>query len=81
VVLEPLPGSNVRYGGDDLSPAARGDRPHAEPKYTFAPEIFGHAQRIARHFGLYENALFSTEVTGLAWDDPSARWIVSDESG
>jgi len=50
-------------------------------KYTFAPEIFGHAQRIARHFGLYENALFSTEVTGLAWDDPSARWIISTNRG
>ena len=29
-------------------------------KYIFAPEIFGHAQRIATHFGLYDNALFST---------------------
>jgi cation diffusion facilitator CzcD-associated flavoprotein CzcO len=50
-------------------------------KYTFAPEIFGHAQRIARDFGLYENALFSTEVTGLTWDDPSARWIISTNRG
>jgi cation diffusion facilitator CzcD-associated flavoprotein CzcO len=50
-------------------------------KYTFAPEIFGHAQRIARHFGLYEKALFSTEVTDLTWDEPSARWIVQTNRG
>jgi cation diffusion facilitator CzcD-associated flavoprotein CzcO len=50
-------------------------------KYTFAPEIFGHAQRIARHFGLYDNALFSTEVTDLTWDEPSARWMVQTNRG
>jgi cation diffusion facilitator CzcD-associated flavoprotein CzcO len=50
-------------------------------KYTFAPEIFGHAQRIAHHFGLYENALFSTEVTDLTWDETSARWIVQTNRG
>jgi cation diffusion facilitator CzcD-associated flavoprotein CzcO len=50
-------------------------------KYTFAPEIFGHAQRIARHFGLYDNALFSTEVTNLTWDETSSRWIVETNRG
>jgi len=50
-------------------------------KYTLAPEIFGHAQRIAHHFGLYENALFSTEVTDLTWDETSARWIVQTNRG
>ena len=38
-------------------------------KYTLAPEIFGHARNIATQFGLYDNALFSTEVTALEWDD------------
>lgn len=50
-------------------------------KYTFAPEIFGHAQRIGTHFGLYEHALFSTEVTALSWDDTAARWIVETNRG
>ncbi len=50
-------------------------------KYTLAPEIFAHAQRIARHYGLYEKALFSTEVTHLEWDDASSRWIVSTDRG
>jgi cation diffusion facilitator CzcD-associated flavoprotein CzcO len=50
-------------------------------KYVFAPEIFGHAQRIARTFGLYERALFSTGVTGLAWDEASSRWIIQTDRG
>jgi cation diffusion facilitator CzcD-associated flavoprotein CzcO len=50
-------------------------------KYTFAPEIFAHAQRIAQTFGLYERALFSTAVTGLAWDEASARWIIRTDRG
>ncbi|MGP0030306.1 MAG: flavin-containing monooxygenase [Acidimicrobiales bacterium] len=50
-------------------------------KYVLAPEIFGHAQRIARHFGLYEEALFSTAVTDLTWDEGSARWIIRTDRG
>ena len=38
-------------------------------KYTHAPEILEHCQRIAKHFDLYDNACLSTEVTGLEWDD------------
>ncbi|MEB2343936.1 MAG: NAD(P)/FAD-dependent oxidoreductase [Deltaproteobacteria bacterium] len=50
-------------------------------KYTFATEIFEHAQRIARHFGLYEKALFSTAVTSLTWDDAAARWVLRTDRG
>ena len=50
-------------------------------KYTKAPEIFGHAQRIARTFGLYEKALFSTEVTDLRWDSSISRWLISTNRG
>jgi len=50
-------------------------------KYVFAPEIFGHARRIAEQFGLYDNALFSTAVTGLRWDDDRSRWVVSTDRG
>jgi len=50
-------------------------------KYAHAPEILEHCQRIARHFGLYEHALFHTEVTGLVWDEPGARWIVRTNRG
>ena len=50
-------------------------------KYTFAPEIFSHAQRIARTFGLYKRALFSTAVTEVAWDEPSSRWFIRTDRG
>jgi len=50
-------------------------------KYVFAPEIFEHAKRIATTFGLYENALFSTEVTGVEWSEDSSRWIIRTNRG
>ncbi|MBP7888270.1 MAG: NAD(P)/FAD-dependent oxidoreductase [Ilumatobacteraceae bacterium] len=50
-------------------------------KYVFAPEIFGHAKRIATTFGLYDNALFSTQVSKLEWDDESSRWIIHTDRG
>ena len=37
-----------------------GHRP--SEKYAHAPEILAHCRRIGQHFGLYENALFHTEV-------------------
>ena len=56
-----------------------GHRP--SQKYVPAAEIFEHAQRIARHFGLYDDALLSTSVTGLRWDEGAARWVVSTNRG
>jgi cation diffusion facilitator CzcD-associated flavoprotein CzcO len=50
-------------------------------KYTMAPEIWEHAQRIATQFGLYEHALLSTEVIALRWDDAIARWVISTNRG
>ena len=50
-------------------------------KYVFAPEIYGQARRIATTFGLYDNALFSTAVTSLEWDDDAARWIIHTDRG
>lgn len=45
-------------------------------KYAHAPEIQEHCQRIATHFGLYDNACLSTEVTSVEWDDAASRWII-----
>ena len=50
-------------------------------KYVHAPEILAHSKAIGRHYDLYENALFQTEVTGTRWDDESCRWIVSTNRG
>jgi cation diffusion facilitator CzcD-associated flavoprotein CzcO len=50
-------------------------------KYVYGAEIFEHAQRIAKTFNLTDNALFSTEVTALTWDDSSSRWIIETNRG
>jgi len=50
-------------------------------KYVHGPEILAHCQRIGRQFGLYEDALFHTGVTGLAWDGAAARWVVRTSRG
>ncbi|NUP78366.1 MAG: NAD(P)/FAD-dependent oxidoreductase [Nonomuraea sp.] len=48
-------------------------------KYAHAPEILEHCRRIGKHFGLYDNALFHTEVQDLTWD--KGRWIVRTDRG
>ena len=50
-------------------------------KYAHAPEILEHCRRIGRQFGLYENALFHTEVTALAWDAARSVWLVHTSRG
>ena len=50
-------------------------------KYPFAPEIFEHSKRIARHFNLYEDALFQTGISELRWEESSSRWIVKTDRG
>ena len=50
-------------------------------KYVFAPEIFEHGRRIARTFSLYDDALFSTQVTKLEWDEQASRWIIHTDRG
>jgi cyclohexanone monooxygenase len=52
-----------------------------ERKYSRAPEILKHSRAIGRKFDLYENACFSTEVTGLEWDEASLRWIIRTNRG
>jgi cyclohexanone monooxygenase len=50
-------------------------------KYTHGPEILDHSRRIADHFGLYDNACLSTEVTALEWDDDTDHWIIRTNRG
>lgn len=50
-------------------------------KYSFAPEIFAHAQRIGRHFNLYERACFQTQVKEARWDDEERRWTIRTDRG
>jgi cyclohexanone monooxygenase len=50
-------------------------------KYAHAPEILEHCRRIGKQYGLYDNALFHTQVTDLEWDDDNHRWIVRTNRG
>jgi cation diffusion facilitator CzcD-associated flavoprotein CzcO len=50
-------------------------------KYAHGPEILAHSARIGRQYGLYDNALFHTEVTDLTWDADRSRWIVRTDRG
>ncbi len=50
-------------------------------KYVHGPEILAHCERIGKQFGLYSDALFHTEVTGLDWDEARARWVIRTSRG
>jgi cyclohexanone monooxygenase len=50
-------------------------------KYATGAEIHEHCRRIARRYGLYEGALFQTDVTGGAWDPGRSRWIITTSRG
>jgi hypothetical protein len=62
LVLEPLPRRPVRHRGAHLHAPARGDGAHAHREVRARPEILEHCQRIGRHYDLYGNALFHTQV-------------------
>ena len=48
-------------------------------KYSFAPEIFEHAQRIGKHFNLYERACFQTQVREARWSDEDGHWTITTD--
>jgi cyclohexanone monooxygenase len=50
-------------------------------KYAHAPEILEHCRRIGKQFGLYDHALFHTQVQDLTWDDDRSVWIVRTNRG
>ncbi|WP_336207289.1 flavin-containing monooxygenase [Nonomuraea sp. LPB2021202275-12-8] len=50
-------------------------------KYAHGPEILEHCRRIGKHYGLYDNALFHTEVQDLRWDESRSRWLVRTNRG
>jgi cyclohexanone monooxygenase len=46
-------------------------------KYSFQPEIFEHAQRIGKHFNLYEKACFQTQIKEARWNEDTQRWTIT----
>lgn len=53
------------------------------PSERYAPgdEIRRHAVAIARHYRLYDDALFQTRATSLEWDESTDEWIVETDRG
>jgi len=50
-------------------------------RYSTGREIFEHSQRFARHFKLYERAVFRTKVQRIEWDDDAERYVVTTDRG
>lgn len=50
-------------------------------RFADGTEIQAHCVRIAKQFGLYENALFHTQVRSLNWDEAIQRWRISTDRG
>src|SRR3954469_4601534 len=50
-------------------------------KYAHAPEILAHCQRIGKQYGLYDNALFHTQVVSLDWDEKESYWVIKTNRG
>jgi len=50
-------------------------------KFADGTEIYEHCRRIGKHFGLYDSAIFSTQVRALNWDEEIKRWRVSTNRG
>jgi len=50
-------------------------------KFADGAEILAHCQNIGKHFGLYDGALFSTQVRTVRWDEDIKRWRLSTNRG
>jgi cyclohexanone monooxygenase len=50
-------------------------------KFADGAEIFEHCRTIGRHFGLYDRAIFSTQVHDLRWDEGLHRWRIATNRG
>jgi len=50
-------------------------------KYAYQPEILAQANRIADKYELRKNALFSTAVTAMVWDEAAKKWEITTDRG
>jgi cyclohexanone monooxygenase len=50
-------------------------------KFADGAEIGEHLRNVGRHYGLYEHALFGTQVRGLRWDAGARRWRIDTRLG
>lgn len=50
-------------------------------KFSYGPEVFDYCRRIAKHFDLYETAIFGTIVRALRWDESIKRCRIGTNHG
>ncbi|WP_416908061.1 MAG: flavin-containing monooxygenase [Polymorphobacter sp.] len=50
-------------------------------KYVRGPEILAHCERIAKHYDLYDKALFHTEVSSIEWQEAARVWRITTNRG
>ncbi len=50
-------------------------------RYVRGSEIYAYCRSLAQQHGLYDHALFQTRVTGMEWDEDTARWTVRTDNG
>ena len=50
-------------------------------KFADGAEIYEHCRRIAKHFGLYDGAILSTQVRTVRWDESIKRWRLRTNRG
>jgi cyclohexanone monooxygenase len=48
-------------------------------KFADGAEILQHCRNIGKHFGLYDGALFHTQVRELHWEEATQRWRISTD--
>jgi cyclohexanone monooxygenase len=50
-------------------------------KYAKASEIFEYCRGLAKRFGIYDTALFQTQVQEFRWNEEARRWFVKTDQG
>lgn len=50
-------------------------------KFADGAEILDHCRRIGKHFGLYDGAVFHTQVRTVCWDESIKRWRLTTNRG
>jgi cyclohexanone monooxygenase len=50
-------------------------------KFADGAEIFQHCRNIGKHYGLYDGAIFGTQVKDLTWDPAISRWRIGTNRG
>jgi cation diffusion facilitator CzcD-associated flavoprotein CzcO len=48
-------------------------------KYSYGPELRGHAERIANHYNVKDRTIFRQAAKSMEWDQSKQEWIVKTE--